>query len=53
MHDFEDAKDKVMMGAERRSMVMTEDEKRLTAYHEAGHAIVALQRAGDRPACTR
>ena len=40
MFDFESAKDKVMMGAERRSMVMTEDEKRLTAYHEAGHAIV-------------
>ena len=40
MDDFEFAKDKVMMGAERRSMVMTEDEKRLTAYHEAGHAIV-------------
>ncbi|TDL76332.1 ATP-dependent metallopeptidase FtsH/Yme1/Tma family protein [Palleronia sediminis] len=42
MDDFENAKDKVMMGAERRSMVMTEDEKRLTAYHEAGHAIVGL-----------
>jgi cell division protease FtsH len=42
MHEFEDAKDKVMMGAERRSLVMTDDEKRLTAYHEAGHAIVAL-----------
>ncbi len=42
MDDFEKAKDKVMMGAERRSMVMTEDEKRLTAYHEAGHAIVGL-----------
>jgi cell division protease FtsH len=41
-HEFEDAKDKVMMGAERRSMVMTEEEKRLTAYHEAGHAIVAM-----------
>jgi cell division protease FtsH len=40
--DFEDAKDKVMMGAERRSMVMTEDEKRMTAYHEAGHALVML-----------
>jgi cell division protease FtsH len=40
--DFEDAKDKVMMGAERRSMVMTEDEKKLTAYHEGGHAILAL-----------
>jgi cell division protease FtsH len=40
--EFEDAKDKVMMGPERRSMVMTEDEKKLTAYHEAGHAIVGL-----------
>jgi cell division protease FtsH len=40
MEDLEKAKDKIMMGAERRSMVMTEDEKRLTAYHEAGHAIV-------------
>jgi cell division protease FtsH len=42
MFDFESAKDKVMMGAERRSMVMTDDEKKLTAYHEAGHAIVGL-----------
>jgi cell division protease FtsH len=42
MRDFEDAKDKVMMGAERRSMVMTEEEKTLTAYHEGGHALVAL-----------
>ena len=41
MADFEAAKDKVMMGVERRSMVMTEEEKRLTAYHEAGHAVVA------------
>ena len=40
MAEFEDAKDKVMMGAERRSMVMTEEEKKLTAYHEAGHALV-------------
>jgi cell division protease FtsH len=40
--DFEDAKDKVMMGAERKSMVMTDEEKRMTAYHEGGHAIVAL-----------
>ncbi|MEQ1437729.1 ATP-dependent zinc metalloprotease FtsH [Fontimonas sp. SYSU GA230001] len=40
--DFERAKDKIMMGAERRSMVMSEDEKKLTAYHEAGHAIVGL-----------
>ena len=42
MVDFENAKDKVMMGAERRSMVMSEDEKKLTAYHEAGHAVVGL-----------
>ncbi len=40
--EFEDAKDKVMMGAERRSMVMSEDERRNTAYHEAGHALVGL-----------
>ena len=40
MEDFERAKDKIMMGAERRSMVMSENEKKLTAYHEAGHAIV-------------
>ena len=43
MQEFEDAKDKVMMGAQRRSMVMTEDEKKLTAYHEAGHALVGLK----------
>ena len=42
MQEFEEAKDKVMLGSERRSMVMTDDEKRLTAYHEAGHAVVAL-----------
>ncbi len=42
-HEFEDAKDKVMMGSERRSLVMTEEEKLLTAYHEGGHAIVALK----------
>ncbi|MET3355161.1 ATP-dependent zinc metalloprotease FtsH [Xanthobacter autotrophicus] len=42
MAEFEDSKDKVMMGAERRSLVMTEEEKMLTAYHEGGHAIVAL-----------
>ena len=42
MEEFEKAKDKIMMGAERRSMVMSEDEKALTAYHEAGHAIVGL-----------
>ncbi|EKY30218.1 ATP-dependent zinc metalloprotease FtsH [Brevundimonas diminuta] len=40
--DFEDAKDKVMMGSERKSMAMNEEERRLTAYHEAGHAIVAI-----------
>ncbi|MFC5490576.1 ATP-dependent zinc metalloprotease FtsH [Dokdonella soli] len=42
MQDFERAKDKIMMGAERRSMIMSDDEKKLTAYHEAGHAIVGL-----------
>ena len=41
MSDVEEAKDKVMMGAERRSMVMSEDEKKLTAYHEGGHALIA------------
>ncbi|MEO7276680.1 MAG: ATP-dependent zinc metalloprotease FtsH [Sphingomicrobium sp.] len=49
MHEFEEAKDKVMMGAERRSMVMTEDEKRMTAYHEAGHAVVALHEPASDP----
>ena len=49
MADVEAAKDKVMMGAERRSMVMTEDEKRLTAYHEAGHALVGLLVPGNDP----
>jgi cell division protease FtsH len=42
MDEFERAKDKIMMGAERRSMVMTEEEKRMTAYHESGHAIVGM-----------
>ena len=42
MRDFEDAKDKVMMGAERKSMAMSEEEKKLTAYHEGGHALVAM-----------
>ncbi|MFD1952308.1 ATP-dependent zinc metalloprotease FtsH [Sphingomonas arantia] len=49
MSEFEAAKDKVMMGAERRSMVMTEDEKRMTAYHEAGHAVVALHEVASDP----
>ena len=48
LSDLEEAKDKVMMGSERRSMVMSEDEKKLTAYHEGGHAIVALfEKASD------
>ncbi|NIZ61420.1 cell division protein FtsH [Sedimentitalea sp. CY04] len=42
MDDFESAKDKVMMGAERRSMVMTQEQKEMTAYHEAGHAVVGI-----------
>ena len=49
MQEFEDAKDKVMMGAERKSMVMTEDDKKLTAYHEGGHAIVALNEKASDP----
>jgi cell division protease FtsH len=49
MQEFEDAKDKVMMGTERKSMVMTEDEKKMTAYHEAGHAIVSIYEAASDP----
>ncbi len=49
MAEFEDAKDKVMMGAERRSMAMSDQEKKLTAYHEAGHAIVALHEPASDP----
>jgi cell division protease FtsH len=49
MQEFEDAKDKVMMGAERRSMVMTDDEKKMTAYHEAGHAVVSCHEAASDP----
>jgi cell division protease FtsH len=49
MQEFEDAKDKVMMGTERKSMVMTEDEKKMTAYHEAGHAIVSIHEAASDP----
>jgi len=47
--EFEEARDKVMMGAEKRSMVQTEDEKKLTAYHEAGHAIVSLNEKASDP----
>ena len=49
MLEFEDAKDKVMMGAERRSMVMTDEDKRATAYHEAGHALVLMHVPGNNP----
>lgn len=49
MDDFEAAKDKVMMGSERKSMVMTDNEKKLTAYHEAGHAIVAINEPESDP----
>ena len=48
-NEFEDAKDKVMMGAERRSLAMTDEEKKLTAYHEGGHALVALTVVGSDP----
>tara|TARA_B110000196_G_scaffold292292_1_gene279802 strand:+ start:1226 stop:3118 length:1893 start_codon:yes stop_codon:yes gene_type:complete len=47
--EFEEARDKIMMGAERRSMVQTEDDKKLTAYHEAGHAIVSLNEKASDP----
>jgi cell division protease FtsH len=49
MVDFEDAKDKVMLGVERRSLQLTEDERRLTAYHEAGHAVVSVKTPGSDP----
>ena len=47
--EFEDAKDKVMMGSERRTLVMSDDEKKLTAYHEAGHALVAVKQKASDP----
>ena len=49
MSDFEEAKDKVMLGVERRSLVLTDEEKRLTAYHEAGHAVVSMMTPGSDP----
>jgi cell division protease FtsH len=49
MQDFEEAKDKVMLGAERKSMVLTEKERKLTAYHEAGHAVIGLRYPGLDP----
>jgi len=49
LEDFEYAKDKVMMGSERRSMVMSEDEKKLTAYHEAGHAVATIHSPASDP----
>ncbi len=49
MEDFEQAKDKVMLGTERRSMVLTENERKLTAYHEAGHAVIGLRVPGLDP----
>ncbi len=49
MSEFEEAKDKVMMGAERRSMVMTDEDKKATAYHEAGHALVLMHVPGNNP----
>ncbi|MFL2816974.1 MAG: ATP-dependent zinc metalloprotease FtsH [Alphaproteobacteria bacterium] len=47
--EFEDAKDKVMMGSERRTLVMSDDEKKLTAYHEAGHALIAVKQEASDP----
>jgi cell division protease FtsH len=49
MYDFELAKDKVLMGAERKSMLLTDEEKRVTAYHEAGHALVSFMRGNSDP----
>jgi len=49
MAEFEDAKDKLMMGAERRTLALTEEEKKLTAYHEAGHALLAIKMKGSDP----
>ncbi len=49
LREFEDARDKVMMGAERRTLAMTDEEKEMTAYHEAGHAIVGLNMQGSLP----
>ncbi len=49
LREFEDARDKVMMGAERRTLAMTDEEKQMTAYHEAGHAIVGLNMEGSLP----
>jgi cell division protease FtsH len=49
MAEFEDAKDKIIMGAERRTMIMSEEEKLSTAYHEAGHAVVSVKVAGNDP----
>ena len=53
MYDFELAKDKVLMGAERKSMMLTDEEKRVTAYHEAGHALVACHARRTPTRCTR
>ena len=53
MDDFEYAKDKVLMGAERQTMVITDEEKRITAYHEAGHALVARVHRPRPIRCTR
>ncbi len=49
MQDFEDAKDKVMLGVERKSLVLSEDERRLTAFHEAGHTVVSMKTEGSDP----
>ena len=53
MDDFEFAKDKVLMGVERKTLMLTDEEKRITAYHEAGHALVAASSLRAPTRCTR
>ena len=49
MRDFESSKDKVLMGAERKSMIITDEEKKVTAFHEGGHALLAALASARRP----
>ena len=53
MEDFEEAKDKIMLGMERKSVILSDDEVRTTAYHEAGHTLVSLAHRRERTRSTR